>query len=989
MSKNLNKKALAFGSIFAMAVSGLSALPATALTGEVELSPQDGSKYGVFQDDTFSVNAEIRDGNALYGTHTETGYQGYTDDSGYENEYFSVEVMHSNVTLEIDNIGGNSFEGYINLDSDDTERLVSIASANNYGWSDESQYDPQVTNPRYNSDFVDYYYDNYSYAIAYDANGNYLDDRSLEQWDSFSDIWFDTYMFDTNQDSIDRIVIYNIPDFDRNVEYSLWQNENGFGDGDISVDTRVWIENSGNVKTVETAYASALQTITWYDPAGTIVTPRIERFTDDTGDTYLNSEDSDAGNDDLAFNLSFSDPVNLEQIDYRDWYVELYEDNNQVDWEELDDSNTYDVTAYGDSDNDDSSKLYAAWDYSINGSSTYRVTVQYDNDSDARVFTSTAYKAPSNGSEDAEGMVITSADEANVATTDDTNGTYSRVRSGTKNVTWTGQLIDYAEDALAEAGVPVVAVVWKDVEEWDDSKITVSGQVLTKDMQTAIVSGFTNNDGQFSITVNNDGAEEGAGYYVEFYFLNEDDDFRNYDGYESDTYVYYEDAYVADLEVDNEVIASDKVTLEYTVTDQWGMPVSKNGDGDALTVELLSTNTDDIEEYGAVKADGTVSFSFDNYLVAPDTDVLSAEVGTDTGSDFTGEGYFAQTSLYAPIAVSSIITDEEVSTYVEYGDFVTGDEAALNDYATISGNVAGADNGGLPGAPVTIKGAGLQFWHDGEYTIGSVTVIADVDGNFEVDVYTHMVNKAGQAITITAGNVTETVSLVSSLPDDLDGDNLKFAWTLPAYMVKDTTYAITLSLTDKWGNPVNTSGSSTKAVYVEAAGSIEVNGVDDVYKNFGTDGTSVVYVRSVKDIAGPGSLMASLDDNATYASVDLDGDSATYDLDDLGAISTDNKDTVWNETNWSADLEVTVEVLDVAPVTSKVNSGSFNGYVAVYAKGHKGSTLAWKIAGKWFKTTVTSDYQVFQRMTAAVGLDVNVEIYIDGVKQLSKTVTTK
>ena len=73
----------------------------------------------------------------------------------------------------------------------------------------------------------------------------------------------------------------------------------------------------------------------------------------------------------------------------------------------------------------------------------------------------------------------------------------------------------------------------------------------------------------------------------------------------------------------------------------------------------------------------------------------------------------------------------------------------------------------------------------------------------------------------------------------------------------------------------------------------------------------------------------------------------------------------------------------------KVNAGSFNGYIAVYAKGHKGKTLAWKIAGKWFKTTVTSDYQVFQRKTAAVGLNVGVDIYIDGVKQLTKTVLTR
>jgi hypothetical protein len=75
-------------------------------------------------------------------------------------------------------------------------------------------------------------------------------------------------------------------------------------------------------------------------------------------------------------------------------------------------------------------------------------------------------------------------------------------------------------------------------------------------------------------------------------------------------------------------------------------------------------------------------------------------------------------------------------------------------------------------------------------------------------------------------------------------------------------------------------------------------------------------------------------------------------------------------------------------VAEKTNAGSFNGYVAVYAKGHKGKTLSWKIAGKWFKTTITSDFQVFQRKTAAVGLDVEVHLYIDGEKQSTMTVRT-
>ena len=81
----------------------------------------------------------------------------------------------------------------------------------------------------------------------------------------------------------------------------------------------------------------------------------------------------------------------------------------------------------------------------------------------------------------------------------------------------------------------------------------------------------------------------------------------------------------------------------------------------------------------------------------------------------------------------------------------------------------------------------------------------------------------------------------------------------------------------------------------------------------------------------------------------------------------------------------------VQPVTDleKVNAGSFDGYVAVYAKGHEGKTLSWKIAGKWFKTEITSNYQVFRRKTAAVGVEVKVDLYIDGESQLRELVRTR
>jgi surface protein len=75
--------------------------------------------------------------------------------------------------------------------------------------------------------------------------------------------------------------------------------------------------------------------------------------------------------------------------------------------------------------------------------------------------------------------------------------------------------------------------------------------------------------------------------------------------------------------------------------------------------------------------------------------------------------------------------------------------------------------------------------------------------------------------------------------------------------------------------------------------------------------------------------------------------------------------------------------------SGKLTAGLLNGSVAIYAKGYEGRTLSWKIAGKWVKTVVTSNYQVFFRKTREVGRTVLVGLYLDGENQLTTSLITK
>jgi surface protein len=90
-------------------------------------------------------------------------------------------------------------------------------------------------------------------------------------------------------------------------------------------------------------------------------------------------------------------------------------------------------------------------------------------------------------------------------------------------------------------------------------------------------------------------------------------------------------------------------------------------------------------------------------------------------------------------------------------------------------------------------------------------------------------------------------------------------------------------------------------------------------------------------------------------------------------------------------LTILREELEQAPeaASAKLNAGPMNGSVAVYVKGHAGKMLSWKIAGKWSKLLVTSDYQVFLRKTKDVGRIVQVALYINGEKLLAKAITTR
>jgi hypothetical protein len=224
-----------------------------------------------------------------------------------------------------------------------------------------------------------------------------------------------------------------------------------------------------------------------------------------------------------------------------------------------------------------------------------------------------------------------------------------------------------------------------------------------------------------------------------------------------------------------------------------------------------------------------------------------------------------------------------------------------------------------------------------------------------------------------------------------DGDAPSVGWAAFSYTAAGAKAFVSASFADSFGSGLTWEGLTL----VRAAAAPVAPSAAAARPYVGPSGLSVI-----KSAPANGVGTAIGDNLESIDAVYVGGLETTFEITDIGRITFDIGDLIpgkhvvkfyvaENSVYLTANILIVAGAPAAASSSSKLNAGSFDGYVAVYAKGHAGKTLAWKIAGKWFKTTITSDYQVFQRRTAEIGLDVDVHLYIDGEKQLTKTIATR
>jgi hypothetical protein len=581
-------------------------------------------------------------------------------------------------------------------------------------------------------------------------------------------------------------------------------------------------------------------------------------------------------------------------------------------------------------------------------------------------------------------------------------------RTGTETV-----VVSASANAIEKAGIRYKATVTATNLD-ADSRVIVSGTTSTLAETDDVVVAYatSTSTGKVSFTLTIAGAAEDDALSVVVTAL---DTNGQWVGGDTVTITWADAALTSFSAVPGNYVSGANPTLTFKAKDQFGAPVSATATG-ALSVNVVA-KVGGIEKKALLSetrtiVNGEVSFTFANFATAAIPGQVQATLfeGVTKSSVAAPAGTTAgviTVNVYNSTDTATITVLDSYATTITYKDFVVGDESvatvaaavALTGIggvtgATISGSVQNATAVGQPGAVVTVVAEGVLFYDSvqGIYAEDSIVIYTNEYGAYSVEAIAHMVNTTGQAVTVTSGGKTVSSLLKAYFPqNELTAGNLAFSWDIPAELVVNTTYALTVRLTDKWGNPVATPGANSVAV--EGNGSVLVNGVTGATsKKFDKNGEAVVFIRSLKDIAGPGAVSATLSAAASQYGIDpaVTADSAGFDrFGSLVALTTDVTSTEWNETAFASVLEVVVDVKDVATATSdqKVNVGTFKGYVALYAKGYEGQKMSAIVAGKWIVVeSLASDFERVVRFTGA-GYTITTKIYIDGV-QIGDAFTT-
>ena len=429
--------------------------------------------------------------------------------------------------------------------------------------------------------------------------------------------------------------------------------------------------------------------------------------------------------------------------------------------------------------------------------------------------------------------------------------------------------------------------------------------------------------------------------------------------------------YSADVQVNDEQVVvpvGQAFTLTYHLTDQFGQLFKTAGYSVTTTADSTGAQASGVFNNGVA----TVSFPGYNDLnkgAKAMTIALSNTIGgsnsvTKTAAEFT-------VFVGAPNAATSIDlagTYGTASSKSALNTLPTGDADVRGGTSTFDPTSEITDvtatvrdtNGNGTRSKVTFSGTNLIFKSAaGIYKKGSITVWTDSSGVADVDVSSQVAGT--QVMTVTAGGVSKTQNIVFA--DAAATTGTKWTFNVPATVAAGSTFRVVGTLTDRFGNPVRVTDTADVAVTYDGPGLVS----GSLPTTTNASGQFSFWVLVGSNDRGTATITAYYDRSS-------DGDFTGVVRGDLDVVTS------------------TTVTLGAGPVstTGTVNVGSFNGKLVVYAKNLDGKRISWKVGGNWGKAVaVGNTLNRFDRLTPRKGVTLTVDIYVDGVKTLTKSVVTR
>lgn len=406
-------------------------------------------------------------------------------------------------------------------------------------------------------------------------------------------------------------------------------------------------------------------------------------------------------------------------------------------------------------------------------------------------------------------------------------------------------------------------------------------------------------------------------------------------------------------------------TLDLAVTDQWfqAAPASTyrvvvTGSGVTEKIHTLST----AGRAAVVVTDSGITAVGGTFTSTVALQKLTGSVWADTSSHTVTTTVAAAPSvvlgadgsnLYKPATsiLSADLSDAvaakaivEIDTRSE----TTSTPAYVND-VVVQGVIRSATTSvASTNAYVTISGPSNILFSNGSVSArGSLTFLSDGStGVFEVKMYS-TTSQTDSVITVTSMG-TSTTTKVSFTGIGV-GEGTSLVVTMPAAVKPASTFQVKAKLSDAYGNGVNAGATAIKVTYT-GAGIV-----------FGT-------LPTTTDANGElmfSVLLGSNDTGAVSVTVQYNqnGDSDFTDAKDLTSVGT-----------------TAITATGMVASETKVNVGTFKGFVALYAKGYEGQKMSAIVAGKWIVVaSLASDFERVVRYTGA-GYTITTKIYIDGVQ---------